>query len=80
MTAQFNTQSHLELSNATPVEPLDILGLLRAVWQGKWVIAAATLMCVVLAGYYGISFGARSLTLFAAKTQFVGLLSDSCNL
>ena len=32
--------------------PLDVLGLLRVVWNGKWVIALATICCVLLAGYY----------------------------
>ncbi len=35
-----------------PIDPLDILGMLRAVWYGKWIILFTTVCMVGLAGYY----------------------------
>ena len=65
MTAQFTPQNMLDLPDATPIAPLDILGVIRTLWGGKWVIALSALMAVVLAGYY--AFGIASPR-YAAKT------------
>ena len=34
------------------IAPLDIIGLLRVLWYGKWAIGAVTAICVLCAGYY----------------------------
>ncbi len=34
------------------IAPLDILGMLRVVWHGKWLILCSTLIVVGLAGFY----------------------------
>lgn len=41
-----------QLIEVMPVPPLDLIGMFRAVWNGKWVIVLATICCVALAGYY----------------------------
>lgn len=38
-----------------PVVPVDLFGMLRVVWAGKWVIALLTGLSVLLAGYYGFA-------------------------
>lgn len=37
------------------IAPLDFLGLLRALWHGKWTIAFTTILAVLLAGYYAFA-------------------------
>lgn len=34
------------------IPPLDVLGLLRVVWHGKWVIVATTIMAIICGGCY----------------------------
>lgn len=53
MTHQTARQSpSSRLVEIEPMPALDILGMLRVVWNGKWVIALTMICCVLLAGYY----------------------------
>ena len=36
-----------------PAGAFDLLGMLRVVWAGKWVIVLLTGLAVLAAGYYG---------------------------
>ncbi|MEL6837847.1 MAG: Wzz/FepE/Etk N-terminal domain-containing protein [Pseudomonadota bacterium] len=59
------------LLETVPVDPLDIGGLCRCIWQGKWIIAASTIMALVVAGYYAFAIAqpryAASVTVKVAK-------------
>ncbi|MCK0096524.1 exopolysaccharide transport family protein [Yoonia sp. F2084L] len=35
-----------------PIPVLDLAGMLRVIWQGKWIIALTTAICIVAGGYY----------------------------
>ena len=35
-----------------PIAPLDVMGMLRVLWHGKWVIAITTACAVLAGGYY----------------------------
>ena len=34
------------------IPPLDVLGMLRVAWHGKWVIIATTMFAIICGGYY----------------------------
>jgi capsular exopolysaccharide synthesis family protein len=40
---------------AARIDPLDITGLLRCLWQGKWLIWFTTFLATLLAGYYAFA-------------------------
>lgn len=44
---------HAQHSFGAPqIQPLDIFGMIRVLWHGKWVVMLATLFMTLLAGYY----------------------------
>ncbi|MGJ8621357.1 MAG: exopolysaccharide transport family protein [Yoonia sp.] len=50
-----NTQTYeypLSEGELTQVAPLDVGGLLRVVWHGKWTLVLCTLLMMVAGGYY----------------------------
>lgn len=67
--------THLASAELTPIEPLDVIGLLKVVWRGKWIILLATLFAVVLAGYYAFKIAspryAATTTLHVDTNRFV---------
>ena len=34
------------------IPPLDVLGMLRVVWHGKWMIVATTMLAIICGGFY----------------------------
>lgn len=40
---------------AARIDPLDINGMLRCLWQGKWLIGLTTVFTVLVAGYYAFA-------------------------
>ncbi|MEL7180390.1 MAG: Wzz/FepE/Etk N-terminal domain-containing protein [Pseudomonadota bacterium] len=40
------------LGGLDQIQPLDVVAMLRVLWHGKWLILCATLLMVILAGYY----------------------------
>lgn len=52
---QHSAQELFNLPDATAIAPLDIWGLIKTLWRGKWVILLATSIAVILAGYYAFA-------------------------
>jgi uncharacterized protein involved in exopolysaccharide biosynthesis len=40
------------LHGAPHIQPLDVLGMIRVLWHGKWLIVLATVAMILLAGFY----------------------------
>ncbi len=56
MTHQGNTTDasapEYQLARLEPIPPLDILGLLQTIWNGKWIVAFTLICTVLVAGFY----------------------------
>lgn len=48
---QISDFSH-RLPALEPIPPVDVLGLLKTLWHGKWLIVFTTVICIAIAGYY----------------------------
>ena len=61
------------LNDLEPIAPFDFIGFLGTLWRGKWIIAAVTVVTVLVAGYYAF---AMTKPRFAAVTTLKIDLSE----
>ena len=71
---QHSAQGPFNIPDVTPIAPLDIWGLTKTLWGGKWVILLTTGLAVILAGYYAFAVAgpryASTTTLHIDTDQF----------
>ncbi len=67
-------RAYLRMGAYQPVAPMNVAGLLRGLWRGKWIITFTTICTVIFAGYYAF---ARAVPSYAATTTLKLELADS---
>ncbi len=59
------------LPTLEPIPPFDVLGLIKAVWRGKWIIVFTTMLCITIAGYYAFRVAQPKFQATASVAQMV---------